>query len=86
MITRENFVRLRTYRNNIQRYRELLETSLTDFERQFIERRLSEEQLAIETLAAKILPNIAEHPIAPATMAQRLAAARRNTPGLTKPT
>jgi hypothetical protein len=37
MITQENFVRLRTHRNNIQRYRELLETSLTVFERQYIE-------------------------------------------------
>ena len=55
MITQENFLRLRTHRNNIQRYRELLETSLTVFERQYIERQLSEEQLAIETLAAEIL-------------------------------
>lgn len=55
MITQENFVRFRTHRNNIQRYRELLETSLTVFERQYIERQLLEEQLAIETLAAEIL-------------------------------
>jgi hypothetical protein len=55
MITQENFVRLRTHRNNIQRYRELLETTLTVFERQYIERQLSEEQLAIETLAAETL-------------------------------
>ena len=47
----ESFVRLRTHRNNMQRYRQLLETTLTDFERQFIERRLSEEQSAIESLA-----------------------------------
>ena len=30
----ENFARLRTHRGNIQRYRHLLETSLTDFERE----------------------------------------------------
>jgi hypothetical protein len=48
----ENFVRLRTHQNNIQRYRQLLETRLTHLERQFIEGRLSEEQLALETLAA----------------------------------
>ena len=47
----ESFVRLRTHRNNVHRYRQLLETLLTDAERQFIERRLSEEQLAIESLA-----------------------------------
>jgi len=59
MITREHLVRLRTHRNNIQRYRGLLETSLTDFERRFIEKRLSEEQLAIENLAAKLAAKIA---------------------------
>jgi len=46
-----NFARLQTHGSNIERYRQLLKTSLTDFERQFIARRLSEEQLAIETLA-----------------------------------
>jgi hypothetical protein len=64
MITREYLVRLRTHRNNIQRYRRLLETSLTDFERRFIEKRLSEEQLAIENLAAKTAAplNTQSHP------------------------
>ena len=32
----EKFVRLRTHHGNIQRYRQLLETSLTDLEREFI--------------------------------------------------
>jgi hypothetical protein len=50
----ENFARLRTHRSNIQRYRHLLETSLTDLERQFIAKRLEEEQLAIETLSASM--------------------------------
>ena len=44
----EIFVRLRTHRNNVHRYQQLLKTMLTDAERQFIERRLSEEELAIE--------------------------------------
>jgi hypothetical protein len=48
----ERFARLRTHRNNVQRYRQLLETNLTDLERQFIEKRLSEEQSAIESLVA----------------------------------
>jgi hypothetical protein len=52
----ENFARLRTHRNNIQRYRQLLETKLTGLERQFIEQRLSEEQSAIESLAAATFP------------------------------
>ena len=52
----ESFARLRTHRSNIQRYRQLLETRLTDLERQFIEKRLSEEQSALETLAASTFP------------------------------
>jgi hypothetical protein len=50
----ENFARLRTHRSNIQRYRHLLETSLTDLERRFIAKRLAEEQSAIETLSASM--------------------------------
>jgi len=53
----ENFARLRTHRSNIQRYRHLLETSLTDLERQFIAKRLAEEQSAIETLSAQDASN-----------------------------
>ena len=51
----ENLALLRTHHKNIQRYRQLLETSLTDFEREYIGKRLSEEQLAIEMLSAKAL-------------------------------
>jgi len=52
----ENIARLRTHRNNIARYRRLLRTKLTDLERQFIERRLSEEQSEYERLAAGPFP------------------------------
>jgi hypothetical protein len=45
---------LRAHRNNIQRYRWLLSTQLSDLERNFIERRLSEESSAMENLAAEI--------------------------------
>jgi hypothetical protein len=48
----EKLARLRTHRNNISRYRRLLKTQLTDCERQFIERRLFEEQSAMEGVAA----------------------------------
>ena len=48
----ENLALLRTRHKNIQRYRQLLESSLTDFEREYIGKRLLEEQLAIETLSA----------------------------------
>ena len=52
----EKFALLRTHRNNIMRYRRLLETKLTECERQFIERRLSEERSAMEKLAASTFP------------------------------
>ena len=52
----ERFARLRTHRNNIARYRGLLKTILTDLERQFIERRLSEEQSEFELLSAGTFP------------------------------
>ena len=44
----------RAHRNNIQRYRQLLQTSLTEFERQFVEKRLNEEQLKLEILVSSI--------------------------------
>jgi hypothetical protein len=47
----EKVARLRAHRNNISRYRRLLETDLSDLERGFIERRLNEERSAVESLA-----------------------------------
>jgi hypothetical protein len=55
-MTDEKFAHLRTHRNNIARYRRLLKTKLTEHERQFIERRLSEERSAMESLAASVFP------------------------------
>jgi hypothetical protein len=52
----EKLALLRTHRNNISRYRRLLKTKLTDLERQFIERRVSEERSAMEELAAATFP------------------------------
>ena len=52
----EKLARLRTHRNNIDRYRRLLKTRLTELERQYIEARLSEEQSALERLAAATFP------------------------------
>ena len=56
MIIEEKFARLRTYRNNIDRYRELLKTELSALERPFIERRLNEEESAMESLATSSIP------------------------------
>ena len=52
----EKFALLRTHRNNIARYRRLLQTKLTEYERQFIERRMSEERCAMEHLASSTFP------------------------------
>lgn len=60
-----DFARLRTHRSNIQRYRQLLQTKLTDVEREFIEKRLSEEQSAVESLAGATFPLIFKDPIHP---------------------
>jgi len=43
---------VRAHRSNIQRYRHLLQTRLTEFERQFVERRLNEEQSKLEILVS----------------------------------
>ena len=48
----ESLALLRTHHKNVQRYRQLLGTSLTYFEREYIGKRLVEEQSAIETLSA----------------------------------
>jgi len=69
----ESFARLRTHRSNIQRYRQLLETSLTDLEREFIAKRLAEEQSAVEGLARTMLPLMLEDPAAPSSRDPRAA-------------
>ena len=48
----ETFALLRTHHKNVQRYRQLLQTHLTDFEREYIRARLREEQLVIEMLSS----------------------------------
>ena len=50
----QQLARLRTHRSNIQRYRNQLQTCLTELERQFIEKRLIEEQSNLESLAASL--------------------------------
>jgi hypothetical protein len=49
----EEVARLSAHGNNIDRYRRLLKTNLSDIERQFIERRLKEEAAAVEFLSAR---------------------------------
>ena len=49
----------------VSRYRRLLETQLTECERQFIEKRLSEERSAMENLAASTFPLTFQMPATP---------------------
>jgi hypothetical protein len=49
----ENLARLRTHRNNINRYRRLLGTQLSELEREYLERRLFEENTAIEMMSTE---------------------------------
>lgn len=51
-----NVARIRTHRNNIHRYRRLLQTEWSDRERDFIERRIAEEQAALDVLVAETFP------------------------------
>lgn len=51
----EDFIRLRTHYNNICRYRELKATTLTSSESEFIERRLMEENFALEALMSAVV-------------------------------
>jgi hypothetical protein len=52
----EDFARIRAHRNNIHRYRRLLKTRLSDLERRFIERRMSEQTSALEALTSRTFP------------------------------
>lgn len=47
----EQSARTRACHNNIERYRRLLRTRLTESERQFIEKRMSEERSELQRLA-----------------------------------
>jgi hypothetical protein len=58
----ENLTRLRVHRQNIERYRRLLETNLTVLEREFIERRITEEASALDRLASDTFPLVLRMP------------------------
>jgi hypothetical protein len=52
----ESLARMCSHRNNIRRYRQLLKTRLSELERQYIERRLSEEESALQAFASTDRP------------------------------
>ena len=52
-----NLERLRAHQKNIGRYRRLLATQLSDLERSYLQRRLSEEQTFVKALLQDALPD-----------------------------
>jgi hypothetical protein len=52
-MTEDGIARLRAHRCNIDRYRRLLRTKLSELERQYIEKRLSEEQATMVEIHLK---------------------------------
>jgi hypothetical protein len=52
-----NLERLRAHQKNIDRYRRLLGTRLSDLERSYIERRVSDEQAALKRILGETFPD-----------------------------
>lgn len=52
----EKLAQIRARTANIRRYRRLLQTQLTELERDFLRRRLQEEQDALSALTAEAFP------------------------------
>jgi len=53
----ERIARLRAHQNNVDRYQSLLKTELTDREMDYLEKRLSEERMAINMLEVLARPS-----------------------------
>ena len=62
MMIDQHLARLRAHSNNINRYRRLLRTKLLPLEREFIERRLAEEEQAVRSLRDEQLPDAINDP------------------------
>jgi len=56
MMVDEKLARIRARTSNIRRYRRLLKTELTELERGFVLKRLSEEERALQELNGEIFP------------------------------
>ena len=53
MMLDQDFARIRVHSNNIDRYRRLLRTELSDLERRYLKRRLREERAALAALTTE---------------------------------
>ena len=71
----ENLARIRTHRNNIYRYRRLLRTELSDLEHDFVEKRMADEQAALDALVAETFPVTFPLPKEPSSASSGMGAA-----------
>ncbi|MCS3893377.1 hypothetical protein M2171_002510 [Bradyrhizobium japonicum USDA 38] len=62
MMLDQDFALIRAHSNNIDRYRRLLRTKLSELERRYLERRLCEERAALATLTAGGFPPALSRP------------------------
>jgi uncharacterized small protein (DUF1192 family) len=53
-VPNEVVIRISAHRQNIDRYKALLKTQLTGIERQFIDRRIAEEESEVRRLSASV--------------------------------
>lgn len=70
-MTELDAVRISVHQSNINRYRRLLRTKLTEIERQYVERRLAEERQSLDLLTAR--HQNAKRPAVPRPTRPRLA-------------
>src|ERR1700758_902242 len=57
IMTRHHTDRLRAHQTNIPRYRKLLATRLSELEREYVERRLNDEEATLKTLLRRTFPD-----------------------------
>jgi len=57
MMMEVNLERLRAHKSNVGRFRRLLRTRLSDLEREYIERRLGEEQALLQAVLQDTFPD-----------------------------
>jgi hypothetical protein len=55
-MTRNQAVRIRAHKDNLDRYCRMLTTQLSELERQFLHRRIAEERLELDRLRAEADP------------------------------
>ncbi len=76
MMTKLHAARIKGHKDNLDRYRRLLAAKLTNLERDYIHRRIAEEQAAIDRLLAEMIASRREGEAHPDTIVAAAAMAR----------